>query len=132
RAVLRFHAGDWRGTIELIDEFDGSAFPGTSHYMESIALDLRARLSIARDEIDDALEATAREVEVSRAIADPQALLVSLGTRVTCLREGERIDEAAPLVDEVLSAWSSAEALSGMVAALDLAWILRAMGRGGE
>jgi class 3 adenylate cyclase len=132
QAVLRYHAGDWRGTIELIEAFDGSAVPGSSHYMESLALDLRARLLIARDEISDALEATAREVEMTRAIADPQALLVAMGTRVTCLREAERIDEAAPLVDEVLSAWSSAEALSGMIAALDLAWTLRAMGRGGE
>ena len=66
RAVLAYHPGDWEEVGWLIDAFEEAA--GTvPHYMEFGVLDLRARLSLARGALEDALEATAREVELARA-----------------------------------------------------------------
>ena len=127
RAILAYHLGDWMETKRLIEAFEAGA--GTPHYMDFAVLDLRARFALARGAPEEALEASAREVELTREIADPQALLVSLGTRVKCLREAGRIDEARPLADEVLEWWRASDALSGITAALDVAWTWPNWGR---
>jgi len=132
RANYSYHAGDWEETEWLIDAFEESADPGTPHYMEFAALDLRARLALARGAPTVALEATAREIELTRAIADPQALLVALGTRSKCLREVGRVGDAEPLVGEIMAMWRASDVLTGMTAALDVAWTLREVGRGSE
>ena len=126
RAILAYHLGDWEETERLLEAFEEGA--GTPHYMDFSAFDLRARLTLARGAPEDALGASAREVELAREIADPQALLVALGTRVTCLRESGRAEEAEPLVDEVLAWWRTSDVLSGISAALDVAWTLRQLG----
>ena len=130
RAVLAYHMGDWMETERLIEAFEAGAV--TPHYMDFAVLDLRARLSLARGAPEEALEASAREVELTRKIADPQALLVSLGTRAKCLREAGRIDEARPLAEEVLEWWRASEALSGITAAMDVAWTLAELGQGAD
>ncbi len=122
RAQLSYQAGDWDEAERLIDAFEDAAGSDRPHYMEFSVLDLRARFSLARGGMDHALEATAREIELTRSIGDPQVLLVALGTRVKCLREASRISEAAPLIEEVLAAWRASDVLSGMAAALDVAW----------
>jgi class 3 adenylate cyclase/tetratricopeptide (TPR) repeat protein len=132
RANYSYHAGDWEETEWLIDAFEEAADPGTPHYMEFAVLDLRARLALARGAPADALEATAHEVELTRAIADPQALLVALGTRSKSLREVGRVGDAEPLVDEILAKWRASDVLTGMTAALDVAWTLRELGRESE
>ena len=131
RAVLAYHRGDWEEVGWLIDAFEETA-GSTPHYMEFSVLDLRARLSLARGAPDDALEATAREVELTRVIADPQALLISLGTRAKCLREAGRVGEAGPILDEVMAAWRASDALTGMTAALDVAWACTELARESE
>jgi len=130
RATLGYHLGDWEEAQRLIEAFEAGA--GTPHYMDFGVLDLRARLCLAHGEHEDALEASAREVELTREIADPQALLVSLGTRAKCLREAGRTDEARPLAEEVLEWWRASEALSGIAAALDVAWTLAELGQGAD
>ncbi|MEO8291780.1 MAG: hypothetical protein ABI635_01465, partial [Actinomycetota bacterium] len=82
------------------------------------------RLSLARGGMDQALEATDRELDLARGIGDPQILLVALGTRVKCLREAGRLSETTSLLEEVLAAWRASDVLSGMAAALDVAWTL--------
>jgi len=128
RAVLNYHVGDWSESARLLDAFE-EAGTGTPHYMETIVLDLRSKFSLAHGALDDALESTAREEELARAIVDPQALIVALGTRIKVLREAGRIDEAERLVDELLASWRSSEVLTGMSAALEMAWTLRQLGR---
>jgi class 3 adenylate cyclase/tetratricopeptide (TPR) repeat protein len=125
-ATLAYHLGDWEKTERLLESFEEG--PGTPHYMDFSTYDLRARLTLARGAPEDALGASAREVELAREIADPQALLVALGTRVTCLRESGRAEEARPLLDEVLAWWRTSDVLSGISAALDVAWTLRQLG----
>jgi len=129
RAWLAYQTGDWEEAEWLIQAFEETGASGRPHYMDFMALDLKARFSLARGALDDALDQTARELEISRAIADPQALLVALGTRTKCLREAGRTDELGPLVDELLAAWRMSESLMGMAAALDVAWALRELGR---
>jgi tetratricopeptide (TPR) repeat protein len=130
RASLDYHLGDWEEAERLIEAFEAGA--RTPHYMDFSVLDLRSRLSLARGAPEEALDASAHEVELTREIADPQALLVSLGTRVKCLREAGRIDEAQPLVDEILAWWRTSEVLTGISAALDVAWTLVDLGRESE
>jgi class 3 adenylate cyclase/tetratricopeptide (TPR) repeat protein len=130
RASLSYHMGDWKETKRLLEAFEAGA--GTPHYMDFAVLDLRARLALAWGAPEEALEASAREVELTREIADPQALLVSLGTRAKCLREAGRTDEARPLAEEVVEWWRSSEALSGIAAAMDVAWTLAELGQGAD
>jgi tetratricopeptide (TPR) repeat protein len=130
RASLSYHLGDWVESKRLIEAFEVGA--ATPHYMDFAVLDLRARFALASGAPDEALEASAREVELTREIADPQALLVSLGTRAKCLREAGRTDEARPLAEEVVEWWRASEALSGTVAALDMAWTLGELGEGAD
>jgi len=130
RAVLAYQVGDWTETERLMEAFEAGA--GTRHYMDFAVLDLRARLSLARGASEEALEASAREVELTREIADPQALLVSLGTRAKCLREAGRTDDARPFAEEVLEWWRASEALSGITAAMDVAWTLAELGQGAD
>jgi tetratricopeptide (TPR) repeat protein len=129
RAWLAYQTGDWEEAEWLVQAFEEAGGSGQPHYMDFMALDLKARFSLARGALDDALDASARELELTRAIADPQALLVALGTRAKSLQEVRRIGEVEPLVEEVLAAWRAADALSGMAAALDVAWALRELGR---
>jgi hypothetical protein len=127
RAALAYQLGDWDEATSLVDAFGAAA--SMPHYMDFEAADLQARFAVARGDVETAMTVTEGEIELSRSIADPQSLLVALGTRIKCLREAGRLAETEPLLDEILAAWKASEAVTGMAAALDVAWTLRELGR---
>ena len=108
----------------LLEAFEEGA--GTPHYMDFSALDLRARFTLAHGAQEDALE---RRLERWSWRGGSQILRRCWGRseRGEVLRESGRVEEAGRLVDEVLAWWRTSD-VSGMSAALDVAWMLRQLG----
>jgi hypothetical protein len=89
---------------------------------------VRARIRLARGDVDGAVEDSARALEFARRTQEPAALCEGLALRARVLAETARRDEAALVVDELLARLGTPGILASFWTA-DLADALVELGR---
>ena len=92
----------------------------------------RAQLRLARGNVEDAVEDSARLLEHARAQGDPQVSLPALAARAHVLYEAGDEDEAARAVDELLARWRESPSSAPGPWVAQVAHVLEGLGRGGE
>jgi hypothetical protein len=115
--------------VRLADEFVDEVEAGSPHYMEGAVRLVRALTALARGDEAGALAESERMMVVGRGAQDPQVLIPSLAFHAFVLSETDRLDDAVPLVDELLARLRSGR--RGFVSfwALPFTVVLGALGR---
>jgi class 3 adenylate cyclase len=124
-----YFRGDWDETEHIVGEARAELETRSEHYLESLLCDFGSRIRRARGDLDGALALTGRQLELVRRIGDPQVRDPGLANRAHALLAAGQPEAAAALVDELLDAWRVRLEVAGIVAPLDAAWVLRAVGR---
>jgi tetratricopeptide (TPR) repeat protein len=92
--------GDWDEALTAAENALGVADAG---YGEFAGKSVRARIRLARGDLDGAVEDSARALEFARRTQDPAALCEGLALRARVLAEAAQSDEAALVADELLA-----------------------------
>ncbi|MBA2461619.1 MAG: AAA family ATPase, partial [Actinobacteria bacterium] len=95
--------GNWDDALHAADVFVAECETGSPHYLEGDVQGLRARILFARDEVDEALAAAARAVELGRKAKDPQVLRPALETQLRINLRLGRMAEARTVSRELVS-----------------------------
>jgi tetratricopeptide (TPR) repeat protein len=111
--VERIHedywSGRWDDAVRGAGEFlEGDA--GRLPYLDPQCLLRRGSILVARGETERGLDDTARSVELSRAIKDPQILFPALACHADALVSAGRPEEGARIADELLGLWQKGTA----------------------
>jgi class 3 adenylate cyclase/tetratricopeptide (TPR) repeat protein len=132
RAVLAGHTfwlGDWVQAEQLVTEF--LAETSGRHALEPSVLDLRARLRLARDDVEGAVADCARAVELSRAFWRDKPPVGFVSTRAQiALAKGRRQDAVSDI--EHLLALDGATLVSWIGTVVELALTLTQLELSGE
>jgi len=134
RVVARYWMGRWDEALRLAEEMLGAAEGGSPSYMDVQAREVKARIALARGEVD-ALEEAYRSLERARSIGDPQVLYPALAFAARAARATGRSDDAILLIDELLGLWRDRPRTvlqSHLQSFADAAEVLSALGRGAE
>jgi predicted ATPase/class 3 adenylate cyclase len=134
RVVARYWVGSWDEAIRFADEILSEAEGGSPSYMDVQAREVKARIALARGEVD-ALEEAYRTLERARSIGDPQVLYPALAFAARAARATGRSDDAILFIDELLGLWRdrpSTVLQSHLQSFVDSAEVLSALGRGPE
>jgi class 3 adenylate cyclase/tetratricopeptide (TPR) repeat protein len=121
--------GEWDELMERTNEYLAQDEPGSASVQELDAHIFRARVRLARDDTQGALEESAAAVELARTEGDPQIVFPALATHARVLLESGREPEAAALADELLDSWSKNPASTAGPWMSELAPVLAALGR---
>ncbi len=112
QGCLLYHGGDWDGAARAADRMIADGDRESSHGDAVEAHTLRARIDAARGDGASATRHATEAVRLARQIGEPQYFVSALGVAAhLCVVEG-RVDEAADLVDELLSRWWMGVAIS--------------------
>jgi tetratricopeptide (TPR) repeat protein len=117
--------GDWDEALAAAETVLGAADAG---YGEFAGKSVRARIRLARGDVDGALEDSARSLEFARRTQEPAALCEGLALRARVLAEAARSDEATLVADELLAQLGTPGILASFWTA-DLADALVELGR---
>ena len=105
RPQYDYHAGDWDEGLRRSAEYLAQTEAGSMHYLEFAVRFVRALLNLARGDVRGALEDDASQLELVRAISDPQALFAGLAvSSFVRLESGDR-NEALQRLNELLALW---------------------------
>jgi class 3 adenylate cyclase/tetratricopeptide (TPR) repeat protein len=124
---LLYRIGRWDEAAARADEFIGEVEAGSSHYQVSSCRIARGKIRLGRADVEGALEDARRGADFARAAGDHQVLQPSLSYLASVQAALGETAEASAVADEVLEL---APLVSMYVS--DLAWAMRALGRGGE
>jgi class 3 adenylate cyclase/tetratricopeptide (TPR) repeat protein len=129
--ALDFGLGDWDAALAECEAFIADIEAGEPHYLSTNNYATRARIRLARDDVEGALADAGRAVELARRAEDPQNLYPGLATAAVVLLEAGDEDGAAALAQEFLGAIRDGSGLGYAVISLhSLAWTLTALGQG--
>jgi tetratricopeptide (TPR) repeat protein len=117
---VNYDNGDWEEALRAANAFIAECEAGSPHYLEGGAHGLRGGILFARDEVDGALAAVARAVELGREAKDPQALTPALGIQLRVAADLGRTAEARLVAHELLSLDGNAVGLALTADALEL------------
>jgi DNA-binding SARP family transcriptional activator/class 3 adenylate cyclase/tetratricopeptide (TPR) repeat protein len=92
--------GEWDEAVTAAEDALGSADAG---YGEFAGKSVRARIRLARGDVDGALEDSERSLEFARQTQEPAALCEGLALRARVLAEATQTEKAAVVTDELLS-----------------------------
>ncbi len=122
---------DWDECLQLANAFIADMETGAPHYLEASIRAVRARIWLARGDVDAGLVESARALEISRGVGDPQNLVPELALHAFAQSEEGRYDESSVLVDEVLGLWREARYRPTWWI-VDVAFATAVLGRGDE
>jgi class 3 adenylate cyclase/tetratricopeptide (TPR) repeat protein len=74
-----YDSGDWEAFVRAANAFIGECEAGSPHYLHGDALGLRARVHLARDDVEAAARDASRAVALGRKAKDAQAVRHVLG-----------------------------------------------------
>ncbi len=94
--------GEWDEALAIADAELARMEAGASHYLEVQHRNTRAKIRVARGDLDGALADADRGVEVGRTAGDPQTVHPALAERARVLLVMGRLGEAEIAIDEVL------------------------------
>jgi class 3 adenylate cyclase/tetratricopeptide (TPR) repeat protein len=133
RVAEDYWTGNWQEALALADEFLAWTESGPGHFMEAYCRDMRGRIRVARNDLEGALDDTAKALQQARASTEPQRLCAALAIRAWTLAEAAAVAEAVQCVDELLTLWrSNLNAVAASSWVVDLACALEALGRSDE
>jgi class 3 adenylate cyclase/tetratricopeptide (TPR) repeat protein len=127
RATYTYVLGRWDEAAALADDFLSKTDAGMQHYLEGVVRNIRGHIRLARGDAQGARDDARRQLEHSRAAAEPQVLHVALAFHAWMLFEDGREQEAREVADELLDLWEEIGP-RGWSSALELAWILLTVG----
>ena len=134
RVVACYWAGRWDEALKFAEEILAEAEGGSPSYMDVQAREAKARIALARGEVD-AYQDAHRALERARLIGDPQVLYPALAFAARAARAAERADDATSLIDELLGLWRDRPRTvlhSHLQSFGDAADVLYVVGRGTE
>jgi class 3 adenylate cyclase/tetratricopeptide (TPR) repeat protein len=97
-----FSEGDWDEAVRVADQIIGEAEAGQPSGMESSCRDYRARIRLARGDLDGARQDAERGVELARRSGDPQSMLPLLASAAYVAYELGSRERAAELAGEAV------------------------------
>jgi class 3 adenylate cyclase len=118
--------GDWNETLPRADSVIAAAAT-SPHYLEAPARMLRSEVLLGRGDVDGALADSERALELAREADDAQVVGPSLLYRARTLVAAGRLEDANPLLAELLRDYNLADA-----AQHQLPFLLAELGRGAE
>jgi tetratricopeptide (TPR) repeat protein len=130
-SVNAYWWGDWTESARVADQFIVDA-EASSHYQTPLLLAVRARMRMARNQIEEAVRDTGKGLELSRATKDRQSLSAVLGLASFTLLEAGRAEEAGQLADEFLESMQMRGIGFEAVTLPTFAWSLVGLGRADE
>ncbi len=128
RAAYCYYRALWDEGLGFADDFIAESEAGSPHYLESICRGMRGRVRLARGDVGGGREDAAKALELARLADEPQVLGPAISLQAWILADPSLDSGAGALVSELLALWSEGR-LTGLSAALDVAWTVRALGR---
>ena len=101
QALEFFWTGRWEEARTRIDDFIAEVEAGSSHYMATVCLALRARLRLASGDLEGADSDSQRALALARQIKDPQVLYPGLAAHARTSFELGRNGEARERAEEL-------------------------------
>jgi hypothetical protein len=126
--------GRWDEALELGNAFPSEEDDGRAALQQVDVLLIRAKLSLARESAEHALEDGEKALELARGVGAPQILFPRLAFQAHALAAAGHADAAAACADELLSLWLD-EGQGASLASFwlpDLTYALADLGRSGE
>jgi class 3 adenylate cyclase/tetratricopeptide (TPR) repeat protein len=102
-----YWTGRWDEGLSLADEFLADAEAGSGHFMEGYCRDVRARIRLARGDLEGALDDSARALDQARASDEPQMLCPAFAVRARVLSATDALAEARQVVRELVALWAT-------------------------
>jgi class 3 adenylate cyclase/tetratricopeptide (TPR) repeat protein len=125
--------GEWDAALRRADVFLAEVEGGLPHYLASQCYEERARMRIARDDVERAVVDAEHGLELARRAKDPQALYLCLAGTARVLWEAGEHERATAVADEYLAALRGTRPLAhAIVATHRLSWVVTAAGGGPE
>jgi predicted ATPase/class 3 adenylate cyclase len=134
RVVARYWTGQWDEAVTFAEQMLSEAEAGSPNYMDVQARQVKARIALARGEVEANDEARG-SLDLARSNGDPQVLYPALAFAARAARETGQLDEAGSLIDELLGLWCDRPRTvlqSHLQSFVDAAQVLDALGRGKE
>lgn len=101
-AIFDWVIGDWDAFLNVADALIARSETGSPHYDEASLRIHRARVRLARGEVDGASSDVRTAIGLGRELRDPQESLSVIGAAVLVLEETGRQGEAEELVSELV------------------------------
>jgi class 3 adenylate cyclase/tetratricopeptide (TPR) repeat protein len=121
--------GSWDEALRRADEYIAEIERGTPSYAEAGVRRIRAKIRLARGDLDGALDEIARVLESARPARDPQVLIPALAGAARAYAEVGRENEARTLAAELLG---ELEGKAGEWRVFDVTWVAERLGYGRE
>ncbi len=102
RVAEQYWTGRWDEAVRRVDALVVEAAAGGGHTLECQCRIWRGRIRLTRGQTAAALADSTTALELARGSGDPQDLAPALAFHARCLIAADRLDEAGPLVDELL------------------------------
>jgi class 3 adenylate cyclase/tetratricopeptide (TPR) repeat protein len=133
RVTYDFYDGDWDAALRRVDRLVSEIDSGDLiTFMEAPNRVMRARIRLARSDVQGAVEDLERSLELGRAAKNPQLLHPVLAAFAAVQAELGRSEPATVALDEVLEDLRKHPVLTSAFWLTDLAYALAALGRGAE
>ena len=127
-----YWTGAWSELLPRVEEMIEMTRSAAPVLMVIDAYIFRARLRLARGNVEGALEDSARLLEHAQAQGDPQVSFPALATRGQVLYEAGEEEEAGAAVDELLARWRESPSSAAGPWVAEIAHVLEGLGRGAE
>jgi class 3 adenylate cyclase len=99
---VAFEAGRWDEALTGADAFIAACRAGRPHVLETSAHWTRARILLARNDLEGALAAAERCLELARRVGDTQSVVPAIAVKMRVLVEMGRHEEARALAREIM------------------------------
>jgi tetratricopeptide (TPR) repeat protein len=129
RVTYLYYEGSWDEAVRGVEHLEREIEDGLVTFMESANRTIRARIRLARGDLEGALDDLHLARERARIAKNPQLLHTGLAAFAWAHAEVGRYDEALGAVDELVADWKAHPVLSSAFWLLDLAYALVPLGR---
>jgi class 3 adenylate cyclase/tetratricopeptide (TPR) repeat protein len=127
-ALHDYLAGDWDEALQTVNAFIAEVEAGATHYMESAARTERAKILLARGELEAALADSTKAYDFGRSSREPQVLVPALAAHVRVLFAAGKVRQAEEIAEELLGAMTTD--VGDTSAIRDAAPVIRKLGHG--
>jgi hypothetical protein len=124
-AEMNYTGGRWREALSILDAFIAESESGSPHYLDSVALNLRAALRRAAGELAGASDDAAKALEDARRTGEGQLLGLAMVGRAAALFDEGRTAEASALAREALDL---DQLILNDFMVVEAAWVMRDLG----
>ena len=124
--------GEWDELLSRAERMLDEETSTTPTLMAIDAYIFRARLRLAKGNVEGALDDSEKMLELARVQGDPQVAFPALSVRAQVLYEAGDSTDAAAAVDQLLARWQESPTSAAGPWVADLAQVLEGLGRGSD